>query len=172
MEYTVTSEVTDYYYSASDNTFSDTAPDSAGKSDLKLLELTVSWGLDSSIQIDGSTATTTGNLGSGRIRLTDMISSITSPSGGKVVLNASGEYGNYAPPVDYTQDKKPGIISISLGANKFKVSTTPLPDIIRTDELVETRFDVVTYSQSDSGATFLRREEISDISCECIFKIP
>jgi hypothetical protein len=28
-----------------------------------------------------------------------------------------------------------------------------VPDVIRTDELVETRFDVVTYSQDEAGAT-------------------
>ena len=100
-----------------------------------------------------------------------MISSITSPSGGKVALGAAGD-SSYAPPVDYNPGENPDIISIQLGANKFKESTTPLPDVIRSDELVETRFDVVTYSQSGDNATFLRREEFRALSCECVLNIP
>ena len=40
------------------------------------------------------------------------------------------------------------------------------------DELVETRFDVITYSQTDNGAQFLRREEFAAVSCECTLKAP
>ena len=79
----------------------------------------------------------------------------------------------YAPPVDYSPGQNPDIISINLGQNKFKESTTPLPDVIRADELVETRFDVVTYSNPvNSGATFLRREEFRAVSCECTLRVP
>jgi len=98
-----------------------------------------------------------------------VISSITSGSGGKAALGTEGD-GSYAPPVDYHPGENPDIISIRLSANKFKESTTPLPDVIRTDELVETTFDVVTYSQDNSGATFLRREEFRAISCECTLR--
>jgi hypothetical protein len=37
----------------------------------------------------------------------------------------------YAPTVDYNPGANPDIISIRLGQNKFKESTTPLPDVIR-----------------------------------------
>ncbi|NIP18804.1 MAG: hypothetical protein GWM87_12110, partial [Xanthomonadales bacterium] len=44
--------------------------------------------------------------------------------------------------------------------------------MIKADELVETRFDVITYSQTDAGALFLRREEFISVSCECTLKAP
>jgi len=170
VNYTVASAVTDYYYDSDSGMFITENTGSATYADMKLLELTVSWNNGQEFQIDESTVTE-GQLGSGSIKLTDIISSITSPSGGKVSLVNLGSNG-YAPPVDYNPGANPDIISIQLGDNKFKESTTPLPDVIRTDELVETKFDVVTYSQSDAGATFLRREEFRALSCECTLRIP
>jgi prepilin-type N-terminal cleavage/methylation domain-containing protein len=172
IQYTVASDVTDYYYDSVNDTFTDEAPVSAGRSDFKQLDLTVTWNTEQEFQVDG-TNTTSGGLGSGSIRITDVISSITSGSGGKVVLG-TGEDTSYAPPVNYHPGANPDIISISLGENKFKESTTPLPDVIRTDEMVETRFDVVTYSQApgDDAALFLRREEFLALSCECTLRIP
>jgi type IV pilus modification protein PilV len=169
-QYAVLSEVTDYYYDSASGTFTTTVPDSAGKSDFKQIDLTVTWNTTQEFQVD-DTHTSTGRLGSGSIRISDVISSITSPSGGKVALG-TGASGSYAPPVDYNPGENPDIISIQLGANKFKESTTPLPDVIRADELVETTFDVVTYSQDDFGATFLRREEFRAVSCECTLNAP
>jgi hypothetical protein len=134
--------------------------------------VTVDWNTDQEFQIDASNSTE-GQLGSGSIKLTDVISSITSPSGGKVSL-ANLESNGYAPPVDYHPGENPEIVSIQIGNEKFKESTTPLPDVIRTDELVETRFDVVTYSQlsGDNLGTFLRREEFRAISCDCVLRTP
>ncbi len=114
---------------------------------------------------------TTSGLGSGKITLTDLISSITSPSGGKVVLNATTN-DQYGPPVDYSPGQNPDIISIKLGQNRFKESTKPLPYVYNANERVETKFDVVTYSQNDDGATFLRREEFLAVACECELKFP
>ncbi len=114
---------------------------------------------------------TNGRLGSGSIRITDVISSMPSGSGGKAGLGSVGD-SSYAPPVNYNPGSKPDIMSISLGHNKFKESTTPLPNVIRTDELVETTFDVVTYSQVGDDAQFLRREEFKAVSCECTLKAP
>lgn len=167
--FTVATDVTDYYYDPDTEGFTTTAPVGAARSDMKLVELAVTWN-SGEFQVD-SASTTTGRLGSGEIRLRDVISSITSPSGGKVALGATGD-NSYSPPVNYNPGENPDIISIQLGDNKFKESTTPLPDVIRSDELVETRFDVVTYSQSESGATFLRREEFRAVSCECRLRIP
>jgi len=170
INYTVSSVVSDYFYDSDTGTFTTTNTGSASYADMKLIELTVSWNTDQEFQIDANTPTE-GRLGSGSITLTDAISSITSPAGGKSSL-VNLESNGYAPPVNYNPGENPDIVSIRLGENKFKESTTPLPDVIRTDELVETRFDVVTYSQDDAGATFLRREEFRAVSCECTLRIP
>jgi type IV pilus modification protein PilV len=168
--YVVTANVDDYFYDPATGNTTKTAPTGVAVSDFKVLELTVAWNTDREFQVDEDTYTT-GGLGSGSIVLTEVISSITSPSGGKVALSGQGD-SSYAPPVDYNPGENPDIISIQLGANKFKESTTPLPDVVRTDELVETRFDVVTYSQDNDGATFLRREEFRAVSCECTLRVP
>jgi prepilin-type N-terminal cleavage/methylation domain-containing protein len=164
--YTVATDETGYYYS--NGSFTTTPPLGAARPDMKLVEVTVTWNGSQEFQVDETTQTT-GRLGSGSIVLRDVISSITSPSGGKVSLGTNGD-NSFAPPVDYNPGQNPDIVSIQLGENKFKESTTPLPDVIRADELVETRFDVVTYSQDDSGATFLRREEFRAVSCECTLR--
>jgi type II secretory pathway pseudopilin PulG len=174
IDYTVTQTVQDYYYNPDTGAFQTTKPDTRiVNPDLKRLELTVSWGgtgdAQQRFQIDASTSTSA--LGSGSVTLVDLISSFTTGSAAKVVLNGYGD-SLYAPPVDYNPGENPDIISIQLGHNKFKESTTPLPDVIRADELVETRFDVVTYSQNDLGATFLRREEFRAVSCQCTLRIP
>jgi prepilin-type N-terminal cleavage/methylation domain-containing protein len=173
ISYTVNQTVTDYYYNPVTKQFQPTKPNSLiVYPDLKRLAMTVSWGAGDnarSFQIDETNSTN--GLGTGSVTVVDLISSYTTTSGTKVVLNGYGD-SLYAPPVDYNPGENPDIISIHLGANKFKESTTPLPDVIRADELVETRFDVVTYSQDDSGATFLRREEFRTVSCECTLQVP
>ena len=173
IEYSITSNVTDYYYNPVTEAFQTAKPNSdVIFPDLKRVELTASWGTgdaSQSFQIDESNSTTA--LGTGSVTLVDLISSYTTTTAAKVALNNYAD-GLYSPPVSYNPGQNPDIVSIQLGQNKFKESTTPLPDVIRTDELVETRFDVVTYSQSDSGSTFLRREEFRAVSCECTLQIP
>jgi type II secretory pathway pseudopilin PulG len=169
IDYAVRSDVTDYYYNPATSLFQPDKPNPRlVNADLKMLQLTVTWGAGQTFQIDETQSS--GNLGTGSITLTDMISSIPALSVGKVLLNATTS-GLFSPPVDYLPGQNPDIISIKLGDNRFKESTTPLPDVIRSNELVETRFDVVTYSQSDSGATFLRREEFLAVSCECRLRV-
>lgn len=174
--YTATMEVSDYYYDPVTGSFyeSETFPTGRINADVKLVELTVSWDDNPREFAIGDGTTTEGGLGSGSVTITDMISSMTSPADGKVVLGTGGGESTYSPPVDYSPGQNPDIVSINLGDNKFKESTTPLPDVIRTDELVETAFDVVTYSNPNdsSGATFLRREEFRAISCECTLRMP
>ena len=172
--YSIVTDVTDYYYVPASKTFADTKPEgsSAANPDFKHIELTVAWEEDGGreFRVDDDT---TANMGSGSVTISDVISSITSPASGKVLLGTGGDDTMYAPPVDYSPGQNPDIVSINLGKNKFKESTTPLPDVIRTDELVETRFDVVTYSNPiNSGATFLRREEFMAVSCECTLRFP
>jgi len=176
IDYTVTTVVTPYYYDYGADeagTFTTTNTDSAAYPDVKLVAVTVSWNAgDNALQfrVDDTTQTSD-QLGSGSITLTDAISSIASPAGGRVAL-ATLESTGYSPVVDYNPGSNPDIVSIELGDNKFKESTTPLPDVVRANELVETRFDVVTYSQNDAGATFLRREEFRAVSCECTLRVP
>ena len=176
VQFKVDKVVSDYYHQA-DGTFSTTPRVGAAYSDFKKIELTVTWNESTEgaprreFQIDGENSTTDG-LGSGSITINEVVSSVTSGAGGKAALGAAAS-SMYEPPVDYNPGQNPDIVSISLGANKFKESTTPLPDVLRADELVETRFDVVTYSNPvDSSATFLRREEFRAVSCECTLKIP
>ena len=160
IEYTVTSAVTPYYYNPASGAFQEAKPDpDVVNPDIRQVELTVSWGA-------GEEAVA---LGTGSITITDVISSFTTSTGAKVVFN-NATNSLYAPPVDYNPGQNPDIISIQLGQNKFKESTTPLPDVIRQNEKVETKFDVVTYSQSDDGATFLRREEFRAVSCQCTLR--
>ena len=174
IEYDIATTVTPYYYNYDTGEFTPTNTDSSAYGDTKRVVVTVSWNSVQEFRVD-ETQTTTGRLGSGSITLTDVISSIASPAGGRVLL-ANMESGSYAPPVDYNPGENPDIISIELGNNKFKESTTPLPDVLRSgdrvNDLVETRFDVVTYSQDDAGATFLRREEFRAVACECTLRIP
>ncbi len=168
VNYQINTVVTGFYSSTS-GTFDTTNSGSASYADMKRVVLTVTWNTAQEFRID-ETSATSGLLGSGSITLIDIISSITSPSGGKVSL-VSPQSNGYAPPVDYNPGENPDIISIQLGQNKFKESTTPLPDVIRSAESVETRFDVVTYSQDNAGATFLRREEFRVLSCECTLRV-
>jgi prepilin-type N-terminal cleavage/methylation domain-containing protein len=177
VSFTIDKDVTDYYYLPGSATFTEEPPTGAAISDFKKIELTVTWnplnedgGAAREFFVDGDT-TTTGGLGSGSITINEVIASMTSGAGGKASLGSTAS-STYTPPVDYNPGQNPDIVSISLGANKFKESTTPLPDVLRADELVETRFDVVTYSQSDDGATFLRREEFIAVSCECTLRVP
>jgi len=172
--YTVNRVVTDYYYQApgginGTGSFTTTKPTGVVNPDMKRLQVTVTWGGGQSFQIDQSQTSNT--LSARSITLTDMISSITSPSGGKVLLNSSRD-ALYGPPVDYSPGENPDIVSIQLGDNRFKESTTPLPKVYNANERVETSFDVVTYSQDDAGATFLRREEFLAVACECKLRLP
>jgi prepilin-type N-terminal cleavage/methylation domain-containing protein len=173
--YSVDTVVTDYYYNPATEQFQENKPDSdIIYPDLKRVELTVSWGAGDNamaFRIDDTRSTT--DLGTGSVTVVDLISSFTTGSGAKVRLN-NAAVGLYSPPVDYNPGQNPDIVSINLGDNKFKESTTPQPDVLRADELVETAFDVVTYSNPNdgSGATFLRREEFRAISCECTLRLP
>lgn len=169
VNYTVATDVTNFYYQPASDDFGLNPPVGGDPSDIdmKVVELTVSW------ETPGFDTGGAGpdNLGSGSIALTDVISSITTLSGAKVTLNASSQQ-LYAPPVDYNPGQNPDIIAIQLGQNKFKESTTPLPDVIRQNELTETKFDVVTYLQTTDGASFLRREEFLAVSCSCTLRSP
>lgn len=167
--YNVDIDVADYWYHRPTEQFTTTEPVVAAFSDFKFITVTVDWGDSPEFIIDDATATTD-RLGSGSVVLSEIISSITSAADAKSATGGTG--GLFVPSINYNPGQNPEIISISLGDNKFKESTTPLPNVIRADELAETTFDVVTYSQNDAGATFLRREEFRAISCNCQLHVP
>jgi len=167
--YHVDMAVQDYWYDGDTELFTPTEPLVAALSDFKRVTVTVNWGETPEFYVDEAHATT-GNLGSGDVRLTEIISSVTSAADAKSATGGTG--GLYLPSINYNPGSNPEIISLSLGENKFKESTVPQPKVIRADALAETTFDVVTYSQNDEGATFLRREEFRAVSCECALTVP
>jgi hypothetical protein len=109
-------------------------------------------------------------MGTGRIQLAAIISSVTTQ--GAARSSTQGETQDLLPDVDFTPGDNPDIISLQLGPTRFKESTQPQPRVYRSEELVETRFDVITYSQVDDGALFLRREEFIAVSCDCELRAP
>lgn len=168
-DFGVNVNVAEYWYNRGAGAFTTTAPPEAAVSDFKLVSVQVDWGENPEFVIDSDTSTTSA-LGSGSATLTEVISSVTSAADAKSATGGTG--GLYLPSVNYDPGSNPDIIAISLGDNRFKESTTPLPKVIRADALAETTFDVVTYLQDNQGATFLRREEFRSISCECSLRVP
>lgn len=168
IDYAITQAVEDYYYDPDSGTFSTVNTQSAVHSDFKVVTLDVTWEATREFDIS-DTQTTTGHLGSGTVRLTSIISSATTQGDSQVLTQSTG---HDEPLVDYTPGANPDILSLSLGENKFKESTVPQPDVIRAGELVESRFDVITYSQTSDGALFLRREQFASVSCDCTLRAP
>ena len=132
----------------------------------KVVDLTVSWDNAQEFQVDEDTQAA---MGTGSITISSAISSIPLLTAAKVAADDDGELGYV--PTPYQPGQRPDIISIDLQNNKFKETTTPKPDVIRNNELVETWFDVITYlGQSD--ALFQRREEFLVVSCQCELQVP
>jgi hypothetical protein len=75
-------------------------------------------------------------------------------------INAQAE----GPVVEYTPGENPDIAALDFDGEKLKESTTPVPDIIRSGDLTETYFEVVSYNNAN---VFLRREEFITVGCEC-----
>ena len=171
--YTIDMDVTDYYYDLSADTsgaypFTTTAPTGATSSDYKQVEVTVSWDAVQDFRADEGTVITANDINTGSVTLTGAIPALVTSSSGRVSDETTGTTA--APPISYMPGQRPDVISLTLGDNKFKESLLPEPDVIRLDELVETRFDVITYSGTGNSATFLRREEFAVVSCECTLR--
>jgi prepilin-type N-terminal cleavage/methylation domain-containing protein len=166
-----TIEVEDYYYVIVDDNFSTTPPTGMVVPDFKMVEVNVSWGGaledNAGFQLDESQdALSSSDLGSGEITLSTMISSITTQGSARV--SAQGDGSEWEPFVSYSPGARPDIIPVSLGGDIYKESLLPEPDVTRDDELIETRFEVITYSQpSGEIAQFVRREEFAVVSCDC-----
>ncbi len=169
--YTVTQDVTDYFYDLLSDAFTTTAPTGYTVPNYKTVSVTVGWADGRNFIVNEGNEKTSTSLGGGEIQVTGTIAHVSIAAAGKVV-NENDSRTLDAPPVDYSQGQRPDIIPLSLGENKFKESLLPEPDVIRAEELVETRFDVITYSQTNAGAVFLRREEFMTVSCDCTLKAP
>ena len=170
VSYTVTQDVTDHYYDLLNDVFTTTAPTGVITPDYKTVAVTVAWADDRNFVINEGNEQSSTSLGGGQIQVTATIAKVSVAASGKLFEETDAILG--APAVAYNPGQRPDIISLSLGDNKFKESLLPEPDVIRLDELVETRFDVITYSQTDAGAIFLRREEFIAVACDCALKAP
>ncbi|MFC1689395.1 hypothetical protein ACFL07_07050 [Pseudomonadota bacterium] len=175
VDYTVNATVVDWYFMPDRVTITDDPDDLPSGvdttiSDFKYLELAVSWVAPDFLANDGSDGTSPlGRLGSGAFTVSSVVPSIAQLGAAKVAAEDDGEKG--APPIDYTPGLRPDIVAIKVAEAKFKESTTPLPDVIRADELVETWFDVITYNTTGvDSSVYLRREEFVVLSCECSLK--
>ncbi len=169
MVYTVSSTVTDFYYDLANDNFSTTAPAGVLVSDYKLMQVTVSW-VSPNMRLEDGVEVTGVSLGTGSITISESISSVTTASSSRVVTQKNDDLVPIS--ITYTPGARPDIVSLSLGNTKFKESLTPEPKVFRVGEFVETRFDVITYSQPTAGALFVRHEEFATVSCECALKTP
>ena len=165
MEYTVTIDVTDYYYDLVSDQFGTDNPENLLVSDFKDVNLNVSWGATPDFRISESQNISAVDIGTGDVQFRTLISSVTTQGSGRSTTQTEDE--SLLPSVSYTPGALPDIVSLRLGNSRFKESTSPVPRVYRSEEKVETRFDVITYSQTDAGATYLRREEFIGVSCEC-----
>ena len=161
MTYTIDLDVRDFYYHLDTDTFTETSTGGLS-SDYKQVEVTVTWDAVQDFRANEGSEI---DLQSGEIKLTGSIPAIVTSASGR--LAEESESIKVTPPILYTPGQNPDIVALTVGTNKFKESLLPEPDVIRRDELVQTTFDVITYSQDGSNNSFLRREEFAVVSCEC-----
>jgi len=165
--FTITQNVADYYYQVASDSFT-TVSNGALNANYKQVSVTVSWDSASRNfrgQSEG-TELAAADLGTGSVTVTASIPALVTSASAKVADETeSSDKGPQS--IVYTPGENPDVISLSLGDNKFKESLTPLPEVCRTQDQVETKFDVVTYSSSASGDAFVRREDFGAVSCEC-----
>ena len=167
LDYTVAATVTDLYFEEDGVTITDDVSDLPSSwdttiSSFKFLELAVNWTANPDFIISEGVTDT---LGSGSFTVSSIIPSTPQLGSASVAADDDGEMGT--PPINYMPGQRPDIVAIDLSGSKFKESTTPKPDVIRSNELVETWFDVVTYNTTGNDSVYLRREEFVVLSCEC-----
>ena len=171
MEYTVTAAIEDFWRDDVNDTFipkeaTDPPVAPAGATggpafaSFKLLKIDVSWNTSQEFYVDDET---TGDLGLREITLYEIIPSSPPMLGAKIAADPNAAGG--APLVEYTPGEAPDVAALRLDGRKLKESTTPIPDIIRSGELTETYFEVVSYNDAN---VFERREEFLTVGCECI----
>lgn len=166
LSFTRTIDVTDYYYDQVTDGFTVTAPTGVAVSDFKMVGVTVNWGATADFQVDETTSISGDDLNSGEITLSAIVASSSTASAGRLLKQVDDE--DFSPLINYTPGLNPDIVSLSLDDSKFKESLTPQPEVYRDN--LETRFDVITYSQTGGDSLFLRREEFIAVSCECTLR--
>jgi len=170
IEYAVTAEIKDFWRDDDNDTFISTdatdppvAPDGAtggpAYASFKLLKIDVAWAGNQEFYLDDEH---TAELGEGKITLYEIIPSSPPILGAKIAADVNAPATG--PVVEYTPGENPDIAALGFDGEKFKESTTPVPDIIRSGDLTETYFEVVSYNNSN---VFLRREEFITVGCEC-----
>jgi hypothetical protein len=177
MEYTVTGEITDFWRDDVNDTFISkpatdppvAPPDATGGAAyaaFKLLKIDVAWNTNAEFYVAdevGGDGVITAVLGDNKITLYEIIPSSPPILGAKIAADPNAPAGG--PAVYHTPGENPEIASLDLGGKKFKESSTPIPDVIRSGELTETYFEVVSYNFAN---VFQRREEFLTVGCECI----
>jgi hypothetical protein len=138
--------------------------------DFKRVDLTISFVGNPGFQVDDDTTLTADQMNTGSVTLQAIIPGSPVLASGKINADLEGPSG---PLVNYTPGQRPDIIrlGLNLDGNRFKESTKPAPEIIRSEGRNETWFDVITYN-TNNGNTFLRREEFLVLSCECTLRNP
>jgi len=171
--YSVTTTVSDWYYDKASGSFLDSSSYFALSptpkdiySDFKMVSVNVSWAGAQPWLIDERSSFT----GASGITLSSVISSMTTGSAGKVTTQNDAEA--FEAFVDYTPGHNPDIISLALGDDRFRESLTPKPEVYRANELVETSFEVMTYTTASGNPKLIRAEEIAAVSCECTLEAP
>ncbi len=170
IEYTVTAEIKDFWRDDVNDKFvwtyatdpPEVHADATGGpayASFKLLKIDVAWTGNQDFYVDDDN---TAVLGEGKITLYEIIPSSPPILGAKIAadINAQAE----GPVVEYTPGENPDIAALDFDGEKLKESTTPVPDIIRSGDLTETYFEVVSYNNAN---VFLRREEFITVGCEC-----
>ena len=131
-------------------------------SDMKLLEVTVSWDGAEFTRQQGEAL---GNLTDRSVTLSTYVNSVTTKSAART-QDATGE--PFVLPTSYTPGENPDIVPVALASSRFKESTMPEPDL---DALLGvTTWDVITYATNRDASEFLRREEFRAVSCVCEFE--
>jgi type II secretory pathway pseudopilin PulG len=129
IDYAVTIGVTDYYYDLVTDRFTTTNSSSLKVSDFKDVTVNVSWGITADFRISDSQSISATEIGSGKIRLTGVVSSVTTQGSGRT--STQKEIQSLLPEVGYTPGVNPEIVSLQLGESRFKESTSPLPRVYR-----------------------------------------
>jgi hypothetical protein len=172
VDFDVTFEIFDFWRDEANDTFvrneatdPPTVPEEASGqayANFKLLEITVAWNPDGQeFYVDDEN---TEALGLGSITIYEIIPSSPPSLGAKIAGDPNAIGG--APTVDFLPGANPDIVSLKLDddGKRRKESTMPIPDVIRSGELTETYFEVVSYNDAN---VFLRREEFLTVGCEC-----
>jgi len=172
LEYEVTGTVWAYDYNEDGTDVTAAVPAVAGELyDFKRVDLTIVWNEDLGFKVDDTTTITPGGMNTGQVTIEGVISSIPPFSSARLAADVDLD-GDI--PVKYTPGLNPDIIRLGLGGDRFKESTTPMPEIKKSEGSTETWFDVITYNQTTGApeGVFLRREEFLVVSCECKLRNP